>query len=300
MTRVATLAQSAAMLARLISTQARVQARESQIASGKQAQTFAGVARNASRLVSLEGRHVRVSQYVVNNNLVDARLQPMDAAVDTVFQTVSDLRTLILQALNSATGDASPIVQEAEHLLEVVASALNTKHNSRYLFAGSKTSTPPVQVPVPNPTTFGVTDNNYYQGDSVILTIHVDDDVTLSYGMTADRAGFQQAIAALKAATQAGKTNDNELMETALDLANQALKALPGYRAEIGSLQGTLARLNDSHNAFLLYAENLIGDVENVDIPLAVTQLANDLTLLEASYLTLTRIASLTITRFLR
>ena len=152
---------------------------------------------------------------------------------------------------------------------------------------------------MPDPTTFGVADSTYYDGDTVELTTRVDENTTISYGMTADRQGFQQAIGALKAAIEGAETQNRGLLESALGLANDAIQTLAGYRTEIGSDLQTMERADLRNSDFITYIEGVISDIENVNVPATVTQLASNQTLLEASFLTLARVNSLSLVDFL-
>ena len=117
--------------------------------------------------------------------------------------------------------------------------------------------------------------------------------------MTADRAAFQDVIASLKAAIQGDATNDSTLLDRSLELAGQAIDALAGFRAEIGADLDTISRANQRNGDFLVFVEGSISDILAVDIPAAVTRLASDQTILQASYLTIARISSLSLVNFL-
>ena len=151
-----------------------------------------------------------------------------------------------------------------------------------------------------HPATFGLPDAGYYQGDSVELTARIDESVTITYGMTADRFAFQQTLAALKAAIEADSTGDTSLLSTALSLTDSAIQTLAGYRTEIGADLEAIEAADQRNNDFLLFVEGAISDIENVDIPATVAQLATEQTILQASYLTLAQMGRLSLVDFLR
>ncbi len=300
MTRVAQLAQQQLTLNNVRATQERLQEAQIQVSTGQKSRSYAGIFKDATRLVSLESSQARLKQFVENNTIISNRLDRMDSAISNIFDALSDLRTTLIQATSDSSSGEVRLNEIANNLLSTVTGQLNTKENGRFLFAGSKTTTQPVTVPVPDPTTFGVPENNYYQGDSVELTARIDEATTIAYGMTADRSGFQDAIAALKAAIEAGSTGNRSLMETALTLTNKALHTIAGYRAEIGSDLKTIERANSNNNDLLTFIEGSISDIENVDVTEVVAKMSIDQTVLQASYLTLARIGDLTLLDFLR
>ncbi len=300
MSRISQIAQQTLNLRNILGAAERVQAAQIKIGTGKTSQSYAGIAEDASQLVSLKGLHVRIDRFIKNNTTIERRLERMDASVSAVFDVVSELRVLLLQALSASTGTDVPVAEVARNLLEVVAGQLNTQEDGRYLFSGTKTNIQPVESPVPDPGFFGVAEANYYKGDSIELTARVDENTTLAYGMTADRSGFQKAIGAMKAAIEGAVTGSASLFNDALTLANGALQELSGYRAEIGSDMKTIERADLRNNDFITYIDKVISDIENVDIAATVIQLASEQTILEASFLTLARVNSLSLANFLR
>ncbi len=300
MTRVTQLAQQNQTLSNILDAQKRIYDTQIQISSGLKSQTFTGISREASQLVSLEGLQIRFEQLEKNNTIVESRLQRMDQSVSTIFDAMIEMRNLVIQRNNDASGSAVPLAAVAQNLLDVVAGQLNAKENGRFLFAGTLTNTVPVTIPVPDPTVFGTPDATYYQGNSTELTVRIDDAITIKYGMTADRTAFQEAIGALKAAIQGDATNNTTLLNSSLALAESALASLAGFRAEIGSDMSTIELAKQRNDDFLLFVEQSISDIVNVDIPAAITQLTTAETILQASFLTIARISNLSLTNFLK
>ena len=300
MTRVTQLAQQAQTLSNILDAQKRIYDSQIQISSGFKSQTFTGISVNASRLVSLESLQTRFEQLEKNNTIIESRLQRMDQSVSTIFDAMTELRHLVIQRNNSASGNAVPLTAVAQNLLDVVAGQLNAKQNGRLLFSGTLTKTAPVIIPVPDPTVFGTPDATYYQGNTTELSVRIDDTITIKYGMTADRTAVQDAIGAMKAAIQGDVTNDTALLNTSLAMAESALASLAGFRAEIGSDMSTIELAKQRNDDFLLFVEQSISDIVNVDIPSAITQLTTAETILQASFLTIARIGNLSLTNFLK
>ncbi|MFQ5786042.1 MAG: flagellin [Alphaproteobacteria bacterium] len=300
MTRVSQFAQQQLTLRNTLNTQERVQEAQIQISTGKKSLNYAGIFQDASRLVSLEATQTRLSHFVQNNAIIESRLETMDGAMSSVFDSLSDLRKTLVQALNDTTANDVQVGQIAQNLLDAVTAQLNVKQNGRFLFAGSMTNTQPVTVPVPDPAVFGVPDASYYNGDSVALSARIDETTTITYGITADRQAFQEAIGAFKAAIQGANTSDQGLISTALGLTTTALDKIAGFRTEIGSDLQTLDRANQRNSDFLLFVEGAVSDIENVDVPATVAKLSTEQTILQASFLTLAQVTRLSLVDFLR
>ena len=92
MTRVANFAQHERNLAHILEAQRRLNEGQLQISSGKKSEHYSGVARDARRIVNLETAHIRTTQFISNNNLVDQRLQAMETNVSQVFELVTQYK----------------------------------------------------------------------------------------------------------------------------------------------------------------------------------------------------------------
>jgi len=300
MSRVASFAQFSLIQQTINRTQERIFDRQAQVASGHVSPDFAGIASESHQLVSIKAAAVKAQSFIDQNNQLDGRLQVMDGALGNIGDLASTLKTRIIQRLNSATGSASPIGREASDILASVTGLLNTQMSGRFVFAGAMTDTRPIANPVPDPATFGVPSGNYYQGDSTELTARVSETLEVKIGLAGNRQGFQDLIASLKAVIQGAATNDSGLIETSLDLVTSAIDQINGYRAELGTAASSIARATSGHQDFQLHAQNIVSDIQNVDVPSAVTALAADQTALEASFITVARISQLSLVDFLR
>lgn len=300
MNRVATLAQHTVMLDSISKTQNRVFERQAQIASGKEARTFDDIARESQRLIGFENQMARAEEFIKQNGVIEARIQVMDSALNGILEVASDLKVRLLQRVDSSTGTAGDLAGEGASMLDTVVGLINTQINGRFLFAGSATQTSPVSDPVPDPTTFGVAEANYYQGDSVQLTARVSEGIEVAYGVPGGQPAFQQIIGALKAAIEGDTQDDAGLLNSAITLVDQAIDNLSTERTKVGSAGNVVARATAIHQDFRLYAEGVIGEIENVDVPATIAALTADETVLQASFITVGRMTSLTLADFLR
>lgn len=303
MDRVTNLAQHLRTSSLIQDTQGRILDLNTQIASGRTAQEYEGVARDAGRLLSLENFHGRVTQYVDNNNLIEGRLQTMEGNVAQIFDVMSDFKTLLVDALNSDNAADLNMTVQAQDAFNEVAALLNGQLDGRYLFAGSRTDTAPVD-PTGLPLSYTVPTTNgasagYYQGDTLNLQIRAADNFTVTYGVTADELGFEQAIRALDVVIK-GAPTDRATLDHALAVTNEALDNIPDIRTAIGLSRETLSETNSKHSDFLLFTEQSIGEIENADIAEVVTKLNEAQTTLDASFLTLSRLNQNTLLNFLR
>ena len=303
MTRVTNFAQHQRNLSHILDAQKRLNEGQLQISSGKRSQHYSGVARDARRIVNVEAGHIRTTQFIANNKLVDQRLQTMETNVSQVFELVTQYKTLIIKALNADNSSDLAMPLQTQALMDEVTALLNIEQDGRYLFAGSRTDTSPVdQTGLPaiytKPTADGDS-SGYYVGDATSLTVQADENFTVSYGITAGDLGFEQAMRAMHMVV-IGPPNDRATLNEALRVIDQAVNGVSDIRTKIGASRAALENVNSRLDDFLLFTEQTISDLENTDITKVITNMNSDQVAVEASFAVISRLADLTLTRFLR
>lgn len=302
MTRVANYAQFQRNLAYILDAQRRLADGQIQISSGRKSDNYAGISRDARRLVSAEIAHMRTKQYVENNNLIERRLQKMETAVSQTFDIASNYKTLLVNALNSTNSSELAMPIQAKQMLDQLTALLNVEDDGRFLFAGTMTDTEPVdQSGLPGSYTVPTSDgdaNGYYKGDTTKLTVRVDKTFDITYGVHAQEAGFERLMRSLHMIV-IGPPNDRATLEDALKVVNQAVDSIPDLRTRIGTARATIGDVNQNHSDFLMFLEKTIGDLENADITEVITRMNVDQVMVEASIMTLARLSQISLVRFL-
>lgn len=307
MTRVVNLAQHNLIMSYIRDTQTRVQDTQIQMASGYKSQTYSGIAPDARQLLNLASSKARIDQYQANNKTVDLRLQTMETSTAQVIDAATQLKTLLTNALNASNANDLAVGTQAQNLLNEVAKQLNVKIGDRYLFAGSKTDTAPINLSAPGysapPTVYpSVADTGYYQGDSVVMTTRAADDYDLSYGVNANDPAFEKIIRALQltATVTTTPTLDRDRLQDALTLATDAIGGLTTIRSGIGANQNALEATNENHADMSTYMDQSIIDITSVDVTEAASRVAQDQLMLQASYMTISQLSQLSLANYLR
>ncbi len=303
MTRVADIAQHARVLDFIGSSQSRVNELQTQIGSGYKSLEFVGISREAERLVPLEATHTRTTQYVKNNESVERRLQTMETNISQIFDVMSGYKTLLVNALNAQNSADLNMTVRAQEMLNQISSLLNVAEDGRFLFAGTMTNVQPVDLTSLPPTYVIPTANGassaYYQGNSQVLSVRAGDNFDVTYGITADALGFEQAIRALDVVVK-GVPTDPATLNHALAIASDALNNVANIRTQIAAVATTLDEVNTKHDEFMLFTEQTIGEIENVDIAEAISLMNVATVTLEASFMVLSRLSQLSLLNFLR
>lgn len=386
MTRVSSYGQHLLNQSHIQRLQTRVKDVNIQISSGKVAQQYSEFPTKAGQLLSLERTQTRTDQYQKNINLAIGRLDMVESNFNTLVDQSTYIVGQLANAVSAGNWNVLELTQMAEGYLEEVSSLLNAEHQDRYLFAGSKADSPPVDLttmrmeaafdvadPTVAGTTFSInvpgvgtitegpftaTDGNdlaaqvsasfpadltaqwvagatppagqlvvtdaqgraiesaqlngssatvtarYFNGDNEPMTVRADDAFSLQYGFTADAAGLEKLVRGLTYVRDAGTTGltqaeQKSLLDEAFTLVKESITGMSEMRSELGSKYSVLEATNKAHENFLNYANTAISDLENTDIALAMTQLSQERTQLEASFMVLAQINQISLANYL-
>ncbi len=305
MFRVANYAQHQLTLSYTLGTQSNAAKTQIQIASGKTAQQYAEIPRDANQLVSLERDIQKTEKFTQNIDQVVARLNIMESSIATMVNRATEVLGIMSQGLSGSNINDLPLQSFSATFLSEAAALINTEHEGRYLFAGSITDSPPVDLNdpayTPNAGLPGVftADFDYYNGDQTLLSVRADESFETDYGITGDEPAFEELLRALSYMDYAGANLDTAVLTEAYNLMKSAVNGLGDLRGQIGATSLVLEKTKEGHESFNTYAENLVSSIEDTDIAAATTQLSMDELTLQGSYLALSRLSSLTLINFL-
>lgn len=146
---------------------------------------------------------------------------------------------------------------------------------------------------IPNPRI----DTDYYNGDKQILDVRVDDEYNVSYGILADNPSFQKLIQGLG---MMAATEDEDALVVAMGYLSEAIEDLPNVQGQIGLDISNIERFEARHEDFKVFASQAISDIETVDVPLTLAELSQYETALQASFISISRAADLSLANYLR
>ncbi len=271
---------------------------QTQISSGKKSQTYSGIYQESGRLVSLEATQSRTKQFMDAITLVGTRMNTMEVQMNSLLDNAIQLKSTLVSAVNNGNAAFMALGEQADQLLQQTGNVLNTRDGDVYLFAGTRTDTAPVDftqmTAVPDALTI---DTEYYQGDQNKLTVKIDNDFTLEYGIKADDPAFETYIRGLRI-IKANPSDPVKLRE-AMDLIDDAIGGLNKNISQLGAKSKALdvARIRHEDNKTVLATS--IGNIEDTNIVEATSRLSSEETILQAAYLTISRISRLSLVQFL-
>ena len=296
--RIGDFAQSERLSALLTQTQTRTRLAQAQIGTGKVTDRFQDIAAETERLIDVKLTLKENQSFQTNNDFTNQKLTVMEAAIAELFESATRAQTLAIQRTSDGTHIPGAMNAELRSLLDQAVALLNTDMDGRYLFGGSRTDEKPVVLD-PAFLNFGAIDDSYYQGDTVTVSVRADVNIEVSHSMSADLEGFRELIGGLRGLVSGDVTDDRTVLENSLGLIHDSLGKIADYQADLGSRQAQLDRINARHADTAVYLGNRISEIEDVDLTLAISKLAQDQLLLEGAMATIGRLNQLSLVDYL-
>lgn len=171
MTRVPTHVSGQILLNRIVDLQGAHFDSTLQVNSRQKSQTYAGLSIESFRLISLETIRERADRFNSGNILAEVRAKQTQASANDIERTAQDIIANIREGAKFRTDvPSSEYIASLRQMRKNVVGALaqirdtlNVDLEGRFIFAGGREQTPPVNMPVSNFTEFEET----YDGNNV-------------------------------------------------------------------------------------------------------------------------------------
>ena len=143
--RVATAAQTALFLNQIQSAGSALDKTQQQIASGKNADTYAGFGDKTQALTAMMSANARNDAYTNATKLAVTQTDLQDTQLTSLSSLSQALQKAVSDAV--ANNDATTLMTQAQSIFDQASAILNSKDaNGDYIYSGGKTDVPPVTV----------------------------------------------------------------------------------------------------------------------------------------------------------
>jgi len=311
MTTISTLAQQALMLSSLDQLKSQGVTLQGQIASGLKSQDISGLGLAAGRVANLQGAVQHSQAFLDTIGTVQQRIQESSDVLSNIQSAVQKFEQLLPNGAYST--NPNDLQSQAKQLLSVIGDLLNTQDGSRYIFSGSLTATAPFDASgLPVPGSLGTAVNGapptgYYAGNSTAPQARVDDNFSVTYGITADDPAIENVVRTLNflANLPPGSpdpTNPADVasVNQAADLINQGIKGLQGLQGTLSMQSAALNQVLQTHQDFINLAQSTVTNLESIDPATAITQLNQVETNLQASYAAISGLQQMSLVNYLK
>lgn len=279
MTRVSTGEGWNSALLNLMNAQQRQFDAQARVSSEKVATDLKGYGRSSETLTAFKSAQARLNGFVANGDAVASRLTSQDLGLTSLADAADGARQAINDALASGRGDA--LMVGLEGFFQTTVDALNAKHEGRFLFAGARTDTKPVNADTLSDLTAAPSVGSLFTNDQLKAASRLDDYTVVETGFLADELGtdvleaFKSVQAFQEATPFSGQLTDAQrsFLEGIVGSFQSANEDATNAAARNGSLQLRVETHVTSQKDQADSLEQIIGKRTDVDMAEAITKL---------------------------
>ncbi len=308
MTRVSSFGQNQALIQSMLSNQQRVFEVQKQVSTGKKADEFRGLASETNTLLSARSIKTRTETFQSTITRIKGIIDANDVQINAIAETAQNLRQDMLTAVGQE--QALGFQEVLRESYNFIASALNTSIGGAFIFAGSKTDTPPVSGNDISNLIAATNASDLFQNDNAAPVAKIADNVELQFGALASDIALPifesiKRIAEFDVNPATGPLNgeltavQRTFLEGELALLDSAIQDAQKIQVQNGLKFQRLETIGEQHENSTVFLETFISDIEDVNIAEAISRLNNDSIALEASFRTLGTLTNLSLLNFI-
>jgi flagellar hook-associated protein 3 FlgL len=308
--RISTTAQTALMLSQLQNAGNALDKVQEQIASGKNATTYAGFGDQAQVLTATIAANARNSAYTSATKFAVTQTDVQD----TQLASLSSLATALKKAVSDAVAnnDGTTLMTQAQSIFDQASAILNSKDaNGDYIYSGGKTDVPPITVGSLSGLTPLASVSGAFANGDLQKSVQVADGVSVSYGLTASdvATGLMQALKDIADFDASGSGNlnaatsltaaQNTFLTNAISQATNVYTGLNATAASNGYVSNRLTDAQDQQTSMNTLYKGFVSDIQDTNMAQAATQLSLSQTQLQAALQVTAGLNKLTLLNFL-
>jgi flagellar hook-associated protein 3 FlgL len=301
MSRVATIPLQRTMASAIQTAQEKLAITQTRLSTGKKASDFASLGTETVRNLSA---HSLLSQQQAQSTVskrVGTTMSLYQGHIEGIQTAVEDMREQIMTAIG--TGQSAGLQEAISSAFSQMRASLNANEGGTPLFAGSQTGSTPFNVSTLADAAT-VTADQAFQDDDILSTARVADGVDVTYGINASSIG-KGLYEAFRTLAQAGDITDKPTdaqmtaLQEAISKIDTGLDSLRAVNADNGRKQNQVEDLASRGESRSLLLQQVIEDNEDADLGQVAVDLAQQKTVLEASYSVFSQLTSLSLVKYL-
>ncbi|WP_370237703.1 flagellin [Brevundimonas sp.] len=305
MNRVSTFGNYQSALLDLMTAQTRAQDAQERVSTQKVATDLSGFGRSSETLTALKSTQSRIQGFIDTGETVASRLSTQDLALDRVAEGVSGAREAIAAAL--ASGRTDGLMLELQGHYQITQDGLNSRHQNRYLFAGSQSATPPVTAMTMADLADLPAASDAFANDSLKQVSRLDEGTLMETGFLANEVG-QQAFDIFRdiqlfheATPMNGGLDDatRDFLTAQLTRLDQARETVTNFGARNGSLQNRVDSILTAQTTQKVSLDEMLSKKTDADLAQALTDLELSQVAIQASAQVINQLRQVSLLNFL-
>ena len=164
----------------ILLVQQKMQDLQQQLTSGKKSSNYEGISAQAQGVLQFDNEATQIQNFQTNNTITTLRLNSTSTVVSSLSDTMTNFRNQLADFANTGKTDPvsiNQIQQFAFNALKSMETYLNTDINGSYIFSGTATDTPPVDINAADLSQF---QTNYDGSQTVFPTTRAADTASTS------------------------------------------------------------------------------------------------------------------------
>ena len=313
--RVSTYQFNTSFAKQVNNTQSKFNKLSQQITSGKRVSSVTDDAVAARGIIKANAQLADIETYLANLKQADNELTQTDKTLGAINDKLQEAYDLAMTVANGTNGEdqMNAYRQQLDSIIDSVTRLANTQYGDKYLFAGTNTTTEPYSLVKTDDATadnaglvYAGNDGARYalvgqpKSDNVIsdekkeqinfigkdvfgqvkFTTDADGNVTID---DANSSGAFAALYKLKAALQSDPVDENAARAT-LENLDDSMSQVTAARTKTGAMGQEFDDIQDAYANDTLNLKQLRSDLEDTDLPSAVSDWYTAYQSLQASY----------------
>ncbi len=278
------------------STQAKFNKLSQQIQTGKRVSSITDDAAAARGIIKANTQLGDIETYVANLKQADNELTQTDNTLKSLSDKLQEAYDLAMTVANGTNGkeQMEAYRQQLDSIIESVTALANTQYGDQYLFSGTRTTTPAYTKTDDGLTWNGNNEARYaligedqkeqinFNGYDIFGDAQVQTDPATGE-KTVTGSGAFKALYELKIALESDDV-DTEKARNTLTGLNNGIELATAARTKAGALGSQFDDLQDTYTNDTLNIKQLRSNLEDVDLPSAISDWYSSYQALQASY----------------
>ncbi len=307
MARISSFGQSSLLLQSALRNQGRLFTSQQQVATGKKAHSFQEMSPRVQEAMSARQSRFNTQNFRETIQSVRQNVDIYDVQLGTITNAARNLKQATVTAVGQ--NDAAGYISILEQTFDLVSSALTTRLNGNFIFGGTRTDQSPLSITSLAELQALPISDDAFLNDQKIKTALVADEINMEFGQLADDVAAD-IMASLKRIadfnsgpfgplTGALTPAQSTFLEGEINLIEQAVQKAQTAQTRNGLISNRLDIIDDQHQTSLIFLEQLVSDIEDVNLAEAITQLQQDQMALEVSFQAISTLSHLSLLNFL-
>jgi len=292
--RISTAAQTAFLLSQIQNAGNQLDKVQEQIASTKNATTYAGFGDKTQVLTASISANARNDAFTNATKFAVTQTDVQDTQLTSLATLTASLKKAVSDAV--ANNDGTTLMTQAKSIFDQATAILNSKDaNGDYIYSGGKTDVPPMTVGSLSALQALPAVSGAFANGDLKKSVQVADGVTVDYGLTASdvATGLMQALKDIADFDASGSGNfnaasslsaaQNSFLTGAIAQATTVNTNLNAVSAANGYVSNRLTDAQTQQVSQNTLYKTFTSDIQDTDMAEAATRLSLNQTQLQAA-----------------